>query len=161
LAGIWADVLGLEQVGVHDNFFALGGDSIRGIQVVARANRAGLRLTPKYLFQHQTIAELAVVADLFPSIQMEPALGTAPVSGTPSEGWFFEQELPERSRENIEAIFPLSPMQQGILFHTLYASEPGMYCVQWSCTLYGRLHVSAFRQAWQRIVDRHPALHTA
>jgi amino acid adenylation domain-containing protein len=63
LASIWAEVLGLERVGVHDNFFELGGDSILSIQIIARANRAGLRLTPKHLFQHQTIAELAMVAN--------------------------------------------------------------------------------------------------
>jgi amino acid adenylation domain-containing protein len=63
LASIWAEVLGLERVGVHDNFFELGGDSILSIQIIARANRAGLRLTPKHLFQHQTIAALATVAN--------------------------------------------------------------------------------------------------
>src|SRR5262249_54324540 len=59
LAGIWQAVLGVERVGVHDNFFALGGDSVLGIQVVARARKAGLDLRPALLFQHQTIAELA------------------------------------------------------------------------------------------------------
>ena len=63
LAVIWAEVLGLERVGVHDNFFELGGDSILSIQIIARANQAGLRLTPKHLFQHQTIAELATAAN--------------------------------------------------------------------------------------------------
>ncbi|HEY7492545.1 MAG TPA: amino acid adenylation domain-containing protein, partial [Candidatus Tectomicrobia bacterium] len=54
LASIWAAVLGLERVGVKDNFFTLGGDSILSIQIIARAHQAGLRLTPKQLFQHQT-----------------------------------------------------------------------------------------------------------
>jgi ubiquinone/menaquinone biosynthesis C-methylase UbiE/aryl carrier-like protein len=63
LARIWADLLGMEQVGIHDNFFELGGDSILSIQIIARANQAGLRLTPRQLFQHQTIAELAAVKD--------------------------------------------------------------------------------------------------
>src|SRR6185436_17424932 len=62
LAEIWCEVLGLEQVGVHDNFFHLGGDSILSIQVIARANELGLRLTPKQLFQHPSIAQLAAVA---------------------------------------------------------------------------------------------------
>jgi aryl carrier-like protein len=58
-----AQVLGLEQVGIDDNFFELGGDSLLSIQVISKANQAGLRLTPKQLFQHQTIAQLAAVAD--------------------------------------------------------------------------------------------------
>ncbi len=63
LAAIWASILRRETIGVHDNFFTLGGDSISSIQVIARANRAGMRLTAKDLFQHQTIAELAAAAE--------------------------------------------------------------------------------------------------
>src|SRR5207253_8520404 len=56
LARIWAEVLGVERVGIHDNFFMLGGDSILSIQVIARAHQAGLQLTPGQMFQHQTLA---------------------------------------------------------------------------------------------------------
>jgi amino acid adenylation domain-containing protein len=161
LASIWADVLGLEQVGMHDNFFELGGDSIRGIQVVAKATRVGLRLIPKSLFQHQTIAELAVVAGSQSAIQTEPGPVTDAISGMPVQHEFFAGELPEGEKEQIEAIYPLSPMQQGILFHTVYASKPGVYCAQWCGTMHGHLDVSAFKQAWQHVVDRHPALRTA
>ena len=59
LVDIWSQVLGVEQVGVHDNFFELGGDSILSIQVIARANQAGLRLSPRQLFQHPAVAGLA------------------------------------------------------------------------------------------------------
>ncbi|MEW5927426.1 MAG: amino acid adenylation domain-containing protein [Gemmatimonadota bacterium] len=59
LAQVWAEVLRLERVGIHDNFFERGGDSILSIQVVSRARRAGLHLTPRQLFEHQTIARLA------------------------------------------------------------------------------------------------------
>ena len=71
LAGIWAAVLKLERVGIYDNFFELGGDSILGIQIIARANQAGLRLTTKQLFQHQTVAELAAVAGTTPAVRAE------------------------------------------------------------------------------------------
>ncbi len=64
LAHIWAEVLKVDHVSVHDNFFDLGGDSILSAQIIAKAGRAGLRLTPKQLFQHQTIAELAEVSSL-------------------------------------------------------------------------------------------------
>ncbi|MDR4481704.1 MAG: phosphopantetheine-binding protein [Nitrospirales bacterium] len=62
LAGIWAQVLGLSRVGRHDNFFELGGDSINSLQILARAHRAGIQLTPKQLFDHPTIAAAATVA---------------------------------------------------------------------------------------------------
>jgi aryl carrier-like protein len=62
LASIWQNMLGVEKVGIHDNFFELGGDSLLNVQVTAEARRAGVRLTPKQVFEHQTIAELASVA---------------------------------------------------------------------------------------------------
>ncbi|MCU1268102.1 MAG: hypothetical protein JWM21_4420 [Acidobacteria bacterium] len=61
LAQIWSQVLKRETIGSHDNLFDLGGDSILVMQIVARAAKAGLRLTPKLIFKHQTIAELAAV----------------------------------------------------------------------------------------------------
>ena len=62
LAAIWADVLDVDRVGVHDNFFDLGGDSLLSIQVISRAARSGLWLTPRQLFAYQTVAGLAAVA---------------------------------------------------------------------------------------------------
>ena len=59
LMKIWADVLKLDHVGVEDNFFDLGGDSILGTLILARAAQAGIRISPRQLFQHQTIAALA------------------------------------------------------------------------------------------------------
>lgn len=95
LAAIWAEVLRLEQVGVHDNFFALGGDSILSIQIIAKANQAGLQLVPKQIFQHQTIAELATVAHLAASIDAEQGVVVGSVPLTPIQAWFFEQRLPD------------------------------------------------------------------
>src|SRR4029078_8551507 len=62
---------------------------------------------------------------------------------------------------NIEDAYPLSPMQQGILFHSLYTPQSGMYFQQMNFRLCGELNVAAFKQAWQRVVDRHPVLRTA
>lgn len=66
LADIWQQVLGLDAVGVEDNFFDLGGDSILSIRIVAKAHRQGLKLTSKQLFEHPTIAELAQRVELVP-----------------------------------------------------------------------------------------------
>ncbi|MEE8304636.1 MAG: phosphopantetheine-binding protein, partial [Candidatus Tectomicrobia bacterium] len=52
LAAIWAEVLGFDLVGVHDNFFEMGGDSILSIRIIARANRAGIRITPEQFFSN-------------------------------------------------------------------------------------------------------------
>ncbi|MDT5270271.1 MAG: hypothetical protein QOH49_2457, partial [Acidobacteriota bacterium] len=82
LVEIWAQVLGVAEVGVNDNFFELGGDSILSIQIVARANRGGLRLTPKQLFDHPTVAGLAAVAGVGAGARAEQGLvtGEAPLT---------------------------------------------------------------------------------
>ncbi|TMB88156.1 MAG: amino acid adenylation domain-containing protein, partial [Chloroflexi bacterium] len=96
LARIWAEVLRLDRVGIHDNFFALGGDSILALQVLARAQESGVQLTPRQLFQHQTIADLALVAtgSEQPSrdwAALEPEhLTSSDVPLTPIQQWFFE-----------------------------------------------------------------------
>ena len=92
LAQIWTDILRLEKVGINDNFFELGGDSILAIQIISRANQAGIQITPKQLFQHQTISELAAVATQTPSIQAQQGIIRGSVPLTPIQHWFFEQQ---------------------------------------------------------------------
>ncbi|MCP5425323.1 MAG: amino acid adenylation domain-containing protein [Gammaproteobacteria bacterium] len=100
LADIWAKLLQRESIGIYDNFFDLGGDSIISIQVVARAKQAGLRITPKQLFTQQTVAALAAVADATPGTLAEqgPVTGRAPLS--PIQQWFFGQRLPQPQHFN-------------------------------------------------------------
>lgn len=95
LTDIWADVLNLSQVGIHDNFFDLGGDSILSIQILTRANQQGLNLSSTALFQHQTIAELAQVVTQTSTIQAEQGIVTGPMPLTPIQHWFFEQSFVE------------------------------------------------------------------
>ncbi|MGE3817684.1 MAG: amino acid adenylation domain-containing protein, partial [Nitrospiraceae bacterium] len=113
LAAIWREVLGVERVGIHDNFFELGGDSILSIQVVSRVRQQGIALTPRQLFQHQTIAELAGVvtrADI-PSAEDEADAGDIPL--TPIQHWFFDLDAPNPHHWNqsllLELKRPLDP----------------------------------------------------
>ena len=71
VAGLWRELLGVESVGVNDNFFELGGDSVLAIQIISRAQQAGLRLTPQQLFEHPTVAELAAVAGVAQPAQVD------------------------------------------------------------------------------------------
>ncbi|MCG8296358.1 non-ribosomal peptide synthetase [Pseudomonas entomophila] len=99
LAQIWQALLGLEQVGALDNFFELGGDSIVSMQVVSRAREAGLALTPKDIFQFQTIRGLAQVAGQAQAqVEQGPASGEVPL--TPIQHWFFDQAIPARGHWN-------------------------------------------------------------
>ncbi|GAA3736758.1 non-ribosomal peptide synthase/polyketide synthase [Streptomyces tremellae] len=95
IAAIWADVLGVERVGARDNFFALGGDSILSIQIVSRARQAGIALSAKDVFRHQTVAELALraaeTAPGHPGTREDP-VGPAPL--TPIQHWYLEGRRP-------------------------------------------------------------------
>ncbi len=96
-AGIWAEVLGSARLGraisVHDNFFELGGNSILSIQIVARAARAGCRITPRQLFEQQTVARLAAVAGTAAEVLASQGPVTGPLPLTPIQRWFFGQDL--------------------------------------------------------------------
>jgi amino acid adenylation domain-containing protein/non-ribosomal peptide synthase protein (TIGR01720 family) len=105
LANVWAAVLRVEKVGIHDDFFKLGGDSILSLQVVTRSSRAGLRLTPKQLFDNPTVAELATVVTGAVAMEFEQGavIGEAPL--TPIQNLFFEQNLPDPHHYNQAALF--------------------------------------------------------
>ncbi|TCP54482.1 non-ribosomal peptide synthase protein (TIGR01720 family)/amino acid adenylation domain-containing protein [Tumebacillus sp. BK434] len=95
LAVIFAEVLRMERVGIYDNFFDLGGDSILSIQIITRAAQQGLRLLPKDMFKYPTIAELAAIAGTTAAVQCEQGIVTGQALLTPMQHWVFEQELPE------------------------------------------------------------------
>lgn len=78
LATIWANCIGVEKISIHDNFFAIGGDSILSMKIIARAGQAGLRLTPKQIFSHQTIAELAAAIEINGTMKTEPSVTAEP-----------------------------------------------------------------------------------
>jgi non-ribosomal peptide synthase protein (TIGR01720 family) len=108
LANVWQELIGIEKVGIYDNFVELGGDSLIGVQIIARANEAGLRLTPQQLFQHQTIAELAAVeGDIV--VQAEQGIVTGPAPLTVSQHWFFSHEFVDLHRWNATTLFEVPP----------------------------------------------------
>jgi amino acid adenylation domain-containing protein/non-ribosomal peptide synthase protein (TIGR01720 family) len=100
LAEIWQQVLKLPQIGIHDNFFALGGDSILSLQIIARANTAGLKLAARDIFQRQTIAQLAGAGvEATPvNIEQGPVVGSAPL--LPIQHWFLSQDQPRPDHFN-------------------------------------------------------------
>jgi len=151
LAVIWCAVLGLERVGLEDNFFELGGDSIVSIQVVSRARAAGLQLSPKDLFQHQTLQALARVAGDLIAAEAPAAVAAIEV---PNAAQLAALGL---SPDQIEDLYPLSPMQQGMLFHGVDGSEGGVYVNQLRVEVQD-LDVERFRAAWQAALDAHDNL---
>ena len=166
----------MERIGIEDNFFELGGDSILSIQVVARARQQGMQMTPRQLFQQQTIAELAaVVQDLNQMgapIEQGLAQGNAPYQVAPVGGYTpaafplarLSQEQLDGLVEHLpafEQIYLLTPLQQGLLFQSLYAPNSGDYVTQIRFTLQGTLNEIALLHAWQEVLQRHAILRTS
>jgi aryl carrier-like protein len=159
LAEIWKEVLGLDRVGIHDNFFEIGGDSIRSIQIVSRSTQAGLRLTPRLFFQHQTLAISARVteaiapthgapqADPTHSIQSQETQAVSLRQMLTEVAWAQLRQLPHLARE-LEDAYPLAPMQQSMIFQRSFTHNAELY---WLCTVssmkQAHINMAAFEQA--------------
>jgi amino acid adenylation domain-containing protein/non-ribosomal peptide synthase protein (TIGR01720 family) len=157
IAGIWEDVLNVDRVGLYDNFFALGGDSIIMLQIAARASRARLSIGRRELIECQTVADLAARARPIPARPAKEKRGTGGAAiETPVPGGGVRDGASE-----VEDEYELTPLQEGLLFHGLYAPEDGHYIEQLHAGLEGQLDVPAFGRAWQTVIDRHPILRTS
>ncbi|MET0794459.1 MAG: amino acid adenylation domain-containing protein, partial [Polyangiaceae bacterium] len=155
LAAIWSDVLEASPVGRNDNFFELGGDSILSLQIVARLAKAGWKITPKQLFERQTIALLAQVAE--PVLE---SIAIAEVRGTLQDYLSAEliDELP-LDPQLVEDVYPLTPTQEGMLLHSMEEPGSGLYVNQLSIEVRG-IDAERFGRAWHDMVARHAFLRT-
>ncbi len=106
LVDIWKKLLGIEQVGIHDNFFNLGGDSILSIQLVSRAKREGIELQPKDIFDYQTISELAEWSKKGGlTIDAEQGMLSGEIPLLPIQQWYLESKYENKSHFNQSHLF--------------------------------------------------------
>ena len=156
LAEVFAEVLGRDEIGIDDDFFGLGGNSILSIQVVSRAKARGVRLSARHVFEHPTIAGLAAVsvdADVD-----EPELPTGPlVIPAAADLARWEQTYP-----GMTEVWPLSPLQSGLLFHAMLTSSGvDIYTQQAVIDFTGELDAQRLRSAAQGLLDRYDNLRVA
>jgi amino acid adenylation domain-containing protein len=153
LAEAWKRVLGVDRVSVHDNFFDLGGDSIRSIQVRAQAQKAGYEFSVQQIFEHQTIAELALVAKSVDGRVRQP-FNVAPFGLiTPADR--------ARIPTEVEDAYPLSRLQAGMLFHSELSPHAALYHDIIGFHVRTPLDRSALGSALQQATERHPVLRTS
>ncbi|MDQ0940764.1 amino acid adenylation domain-containing protein [Streptomyces sp. V1I1] len=152
LAVIWADVLGLDEVSVDRGFFALGGDSLLGIQMVSRATAKGMALTPQDVFQSPTITELAVLAET-----RGPVRAPTVVERDPQLLEWARSRYPDAADA-----YPATGMQQSALEAIERAPDSGVYVTHQRFQFIGqKLDPSALERAWQYTVDQFPSLRTS
>lgn len=171
LAKIWANVLQLDKVGVEDNFFTLGGHSLLAITVLERMRQEGLLADVRTLFTAPTVAALAAAVggkteiDIPPTripvdcVHLTPDMLTL-VQLTSEELTVIERAAPGGAR-NIQDIYPLAPLQEGMLFHHLMQERGDAYIMPTLLGFETRERLDAFVVALQRVIDRHDILRTA
>ncbi|BBL70958.1 hypothetical protein MoryE10_15640 [Methylogaea oryzae] len=156
LAAIWSEVLRVERVGLRDNFFELGGDSILSIQLVSKVRDAGFKLSAKQLFEHPNIESLSAAIDAGGDEQPQQA-GTAEALLPPALAAQLARRYP-----GYQDAYPLAPLQQGLLFESLYAEQDeAVYFEQPRLFLRGELDGERLRQAFRQVLQRHDALRAA
>jgi len=173
LAGIWQDILHVERVGRHDNFFDLGGHSLLIIQMQERLRQAGLNADVRSVFNHPTICDLAatlggaaapefiVPANLIPegSERITPEMLTL-VSLDQQQIDHIVATVPGGAA-NVQDIYPLAPLQEGILFHHMLSEQGDAYILPVLMAFETRKKIDAFLDALQRVIDRHDNLRSA
>ncbi|CDU31674.1 non-ribosomal peptide synthetase [Burkholderia pseudomallei] len=171
LAAIWRELLHVERVSRHDNFFELGGHSLLAIGVIERMRREGLHTDVRSIFNAQTLSDLAARAQTDDrSIQAPPNLIPARatritpdmlplVALTQTQIDMLAVQV-EGGAANIQDIYPLAPLQEGMVFHHLLHAESDAYMEAYFVGFRTRARLDRFLDALRMIVDRHDILRT-
>ncbi|MDP5209827.1 non-ribosomal peptide synthetase [Microbulbifer sp. 2205BS26-8] len=175
LAAIWSELLGVERVGRWDHFFALGGHSLLVVQLMSRLREAGWQLAVSDVFN------TPVLADLAQKLEVDNRL-TIPANGIPADGLAEGEKITpdmlnlvdlnqahvdliadsvDGAAANIQDIYPLAPLQEGILFHHLLQEQGNDYLLTNLMAFKERQHLDNFLEALQWSLDRHDILRTA
>ncbi|WP_369981519.1 amino acid adenylation domain-containing protein [Xanthomonas bundabergensis] len=175
IAAVWQELLGLERVGRHDHFFELGGHSLLVISLIERLHQAGLEVQVRTVFDAPTLGALAarlssgaagggrvqVAANpitpqttrltpaLLPLVELSQDAIDGIVAGVPG------------GASNIQDIYPLAPLQEGILFHHLLGGEGDTYQLRLTLAFDGEPRMRGFLELLQTVIDRHDILRTA
>ncbi|RMQ47757.1 Amino acid adenylation [Pseudomonas cichorii] len=173
LARLWEELLGLEKVGRHDRFFELGGHSLMAVTLIERLRQLGLSADVRNVFSAPSLHELAATLQHGNVLQFETPAN--PIKAGCTELTPDLLPLVEISQShidhivtqvpggaaNIQDVYPLVPLQQGILFHHLLSEEGDTYLVRSVLEFSERATLDAFLGALQQVIDRHDSLRTS
>ena len=170
LARLWAEVLQVEQVGRHDHFFELGGHSLLAVSLIERMRQAGLSADVRVLFSQPTLAALAAAVGSGREVQV-PANRISAGCQRITPDMLALVDLDQSAIDqvvaqvpggaaNVQDIYPLAPLQEGIFYHYLTAAQGDPYLLQSHLAFDGVERLQAFMRALQQVIDRHDILRT-
>ena len=171
LADLWRELLGLESISRHDSFFALGGHSLLAVRLIEGLRQRGIGLAVSDLFQSPVLCALARTVGARQDAAVPPNAITPDTTAlTPELLPLADLTQDEIDRivarvpgglANIQDIYALSPLQDGILFHHLLATDGDPYVLNGLFGFACRAHLDRYVRALQQVVDRHDVLRTA
>ncbi len=171
IAALWAELLGVERVGRHDNFFALGGHSLLAVQLIERLRQIGLTLAIRDLFEQPALAALsATLGQSREVVVPENRIGPDTRAITPDLLPLADLSQTDIDRivaqvpggiANIQDIYALSPLQDGILFHHILSTHGDPYLLSAHLAFTDRAALDRYLHAIARLVERHDILRTA
>ena len=172
MAALWCEVLQVDTVGRHDNFFELGGHSLLAVALVDRLRQAGLPGSVHQLLGHPTLAELAALdRQTAPDVDV-PANRVPPGAERITPAMLslttLEQAAIDRivatvpgGAANVQEIYPLAPVQAGIVYHHLRATHGDPYLLRWRLAFDSLARLTHWAAALQQVIDRHDILRSA
>ncbi|EGH74645.1 amino acid adenylation, partial [Pseudomonas syringae pv. aceris str. M302273] len=173
VADVWQDLLGIEQVSRHDRFFELGGHSLLAVSLIDRLRKQGLNLSVSTVFTAPSVREMAhsisqntqtlfhapanripagctqLTPDMLPLVELSAAQIELIAAAVPG------------GAANIQDIYPLAPLQQGILFHYLLDHEGDAYLVRSMIEFDSRARLDAFLEGLQTVINRHDIMRSS
>ncbi|MEJ8325120.1 amino acid adenylation domain-containing protein, partial [Kosakonia sacchari] len=174
LAAIWCELLGLSQVGRQDNFFELGGHSLMVVSLLERLRGQGMTLDIRGAFSAPVLAEMAqriTVRDAGGDTPVPPPRipahcqaitpGMLPLVSLSQAETDAVVSTVDGGAANVQDIYPLSPLQEGILFHHLLQAQGDAYLLNSLLAFDSRALLEAFLAALQQVIDRHDILRSA
>lgn len=168
LCGIMSNLLGLSRVGIHQNYFEIGGDSIKTMMLISRARQAGVSISHEQIFQYQTVAELSgVIAES--DGETDAAHNEKAASENEADAGFSLVGL-NRSDvaaivsldpEEIEDVYPVTPLQDYMLDTLLNNPEPAQFFVNMVMRFTDKLEPELMTQAWNRVANHYALTRTS
>ncbi|MDP5209824.1 non-ribosomal peptide synthetase [Microbulbifer sp. 2205BS26-8] len=171
LAQLWTEMLAVESISRWDNFFALGGHSLLAVKLMTQLHKKGWQLDIRLLFNSPTLAELAQTIEALDELTIPPnKIPLDAISITPEMLTLIDLNQMEIDNivdsipgglGNIQDIYPLMSLQEGVLFHHLAGTRGDAYLKSSFFAFDTREHIDQFLSALQQVIDRHDIMRTA